>query len=57
MDLKGIGGIAQELVAPLGVLGLAALVLGANLSGGLALQPLKHNHRFALRIPCALLHG
>jgi len=39
------------------ILGLANLVLGANLGHGLALQALNDNHRFGLGVPFASVHG
>jgi hypothetical protein len=56
-DFKGLGGIGKKLVAPLVVLGLADLVLGANLGHWLALQALNENHRFGLGVPFASVQG
>jgi hypothetical protein len=57
MHLKGLGGMGQELVPSLIILGLADLMRGADLGDGLALEPLKRNRCFGLRIPFSLLHG
>jgi hypothetical protein len=57
MHLKGRSGMGQKLVPPLIILALAELMLGTDLGDGPALEALKHNHRFGLRILCALLHG
>jgi hypothetical protein len=57
MHFKGLSGMSQKLVAPLVVLGLADLVLGANLGDGLALQALDDNYRFGLGVPFASVHG
>jgi hypothetical protein len=57
MDLEGFGGMGQELIAPLVVLGLIDLVLGAPFGYGLPLETLKDNHRFGLGIPFPTWHG
>jgi hypothetical protein len=49
--------LAKKLVAPLVVLGLTDLMLGANLRHRFAVKPLKHNQRFGFGIPFPALHG
>ena len=55
--LKRVGGMGEELVTPLVILGLAELVLAANLGHRFALEPLEHDHGFGLGIPLPHLHG
>jgi hypothetical protein len=57
LDVKGLGRRRQALGPPLIILGLAALMFGADRGDGLALQPLKHKQRLGLRSPLAVLHG
>jgi hypothetical protein len=49
--------MGQKLVPSLVILGLADLVLSANLRHRLAFKPLKDNHGFGVGIPFPSLHG
>jgi hypothetical protein len=51
MDLQGFGGLRQKLIAPLVGLGLAALVLRAQLGHGLALKALDDEQRCGVGLP------
>jgi hypothetical protein len=55
--LNGLVRMSQELVPPLIIQGLTALVLGAEPRHWLALQALQHNPGVGLGIPVASLHG
>jgi hypothetical protein len=57
MDLKGRVRMDQELVPPLIIQGLAALVLMTELRHRLALPALQHDPGFGLGIPLASWHG
>src|SRR5918996_5604277 len=57
MDLKGFGRMSQKLVAPLIVLGLADLMLGAELSDGRAFEAFDDDHRFSFGVPLTAFHG
>jgi hypothetical protein len=57
MDLKGVGGMGQELIAPLVVLGLTELMLMAEVRDGLSLEALKHDYGLGFGIPFSSLHG
>jgi hypothetical protein len=55
--VKGFGRMRQELVPPLIIQGLAALVLGPNFGHRLALKALEDDDRFGLGIPFSSCHG
>jgi hypothetical protein len=57
MDFKGFRGMAQKLITPLGVLGLADLVLRAQLSHRLALEACNDDQGFGFGVPFAAWHG
>jgi hypothetical protein len=49
--------IRQEVVAPLLIEGLTALMFGTNLGHRLTLETLKDGQSFGLGIPLPSLHG
>lgn len=55
--LKRLGGIGEELVTPLFILGLTELVLATKFGNRLALELLEHDHGFGLGIALPHLHG
>jgi hypothetical protein len=57
MHLKSLGGMGQELIAPLVRLRLANLVRRASFGHGLALEALKAAQGVGFGLPCAALHG
>jgi hypothetical protein len=57
VDLKGLGGMRQELVPPLVILGLTDLVFMAQFRHGCPLEAFKYDHRFGFGIPLASVHG
>jgi len=57
MRLEHLGGVGEQLVAPLVVLRLAELVLRAELADRRALQALEHNQRLRACVPFPSWHG
>ena len=57
MALKGWGRLGQKLGAPWGILGLAALGLGAQRRDGLAVQAFEDDQRWGFGIPVAAWQG
>jgi hypothetical protein len=57
VDLKGLGGMRQELVPPLVILGLTDLVFVAKFRQGFPLEAFKYDHRFGFGISFASVHG
>jgi hypothetical protein len=57
MDLEGAGGMGQKLVAPLIILGLPDLMLGAQFGCRLPLQALKYDHGFSFWHPMLVVAG
>jgi len=57
MDLKRLRSVGEKLVAPLRVLALADLVLGAQFRYGPALEAFEHNPGLGFSIPLTSFQG
>jgi hypothetical protein len=57
MRLKGMRRLGSNLIMPLLILGLAALVLVTDFSPRFTLQALQHDAGFGLGIPFPSVHG